>query len=74
MKKFEDQDEAIETVMSKLEELPDEKLGLFFVTLFGADGLLEMAQDFIEGREYGLARMIFETEADVDRFIKEMLT
>ena len=68
MKKFQDQDEAMETLMEKLEQLPDEKLGLFFVTLFGADGLLEMAQDLIESRGEE-----FETEKDVERFILNML-
>ena len=68
MKQFEDQDEAIEAVMEKLEELPDEKLAFFFMNLFGAEGLLEMARDFIEARYY------FETEKDVDRFIAQMLT
>ena len=67
MKQFEDQDEAIETLMEKLEELSDEKLALFFMNLFSAEGLLEMAREFIEGREYE-----FETEKDVDRFIVEM--
>lgn len=69
MKQFEDQDEAIEAVMEKLEELPDEKLAFFFMNLFGAEGLLEMAREFIEAREYD-----FETEKDVDRFIVQMLT
>ena len=68
MKQFEDQDEAIEAVMEKLEELPDEKLAFFFINLFGSEGLLEMARDFIEARYY------FETEKDVDMFIVQMLT
>ena len=68
MKQFEDQDEAIEAVMEKLEELPDEKLAFFFMNLFGAEGLLEMARDFIEARYY------FETEKDVDMFIVQMLS
>lgn len=69
MKRFEDQNEAIEAMMEKLEELPDEKLAFFFMNLFGAEGLLEMAHDFIEAGEYE-----FETEKDVDRFIVQMLT
>lgn len=69
MEKFEDQDEAMDVLMSKLEELPDEKLGLFFVNLFGADGLMEMAQDIIESRGY-----VFNTEKDVQGFINSMLS
>lgn len=68
MKQFEDQDEAIEVIMEKLEELPDAKLAYFFMNLFGAEGLLEMARDFIEARDYG-----FDSESEVDEFITQML-
>lgn len=69
MKRFEDQNEAIEAMMEKLEELPDEKLAFFFINLFGSEGLLEMARDFIEAGEYD-----FKTEKDVDGFIAQMLS
>lgn len=64
MRIFEDQDEALEAALERIESLPKEKLGVFFLNMFGSNGLIEMTQDFIEGRGYE-----FETDGDIDDFI-----
>lgn len=69
MENFQDQDEAIEAVMERLDGLQEEKLALFFLNIFGKDGLMEMAQDIMESRAYE-----FDSEKDVDDFINHMIS
>lgn len=64
--------EATQNILDEVMELPDEKLALFFLNLFGASGLEEMAFGLIEGRlDSGL--MTIETDKDVQKFINDMI-
>jgi len=67
-----DTTEATQNILDEVMELPDEKLALFFLNLFGASGLEEMAFGLIEGRlDSGL--MTIETDKDVQKFINDMI-
>lgn len=64
--------EATQNILDEVMELPDEKLALFFLNLFGASGLEEMAFDLIEG-QLDRGQMTIETDEDIQKFINTMI-
>lgn len=65
-------DVAAGMVMDLVDDLPEEKAAMFFLNLFGFEGLSEMAYEIIEGRiESGNVQI--DRKDDVAKFVNTMI-